>query len=59
MHYELDTFVLYQDVVIVTILSCFKVLVNHHHQCAGLSMLLPHLPILRYPLPDGTLPVAI
>ena len=25
----------------------------------GLSMLLPHLPILRYPLPDGTLPVVI
>ena len=27
--------------------------------CEGLRMLLPHLPILRYPLPDGTLPVVI
>ena len=25
----------------------------------GLSMLLPHLPILRYPLPGGTLPVVV
>ena len=25
----------------------------------GLSMLLPHLPILSYPLPDGTLPVVV
>ena len=25
----------------------------------GLSILLPHLPILRYPLPDGALPVVI
>ena len=25
----------------------------------GLSMLLPHLPVLRYPLPDGTLPIAV
>ena len=25
----------------------------------GFSMLLPHLPILRYPLPDGTLPVDV
>ena len=25
----------------------------------GLSMLLLHLPILRYPLPDGTLPVIV
>ena len=25
----------------------------------GLSMLVPHLPSLRYPLPDGALPVVI
>ena len=39
----------------------------YHHHCAvivlwlgeGLSMLLPHLLMLRYPLPDGTLPVVV
>ena len=40
--------------------NCF-----HHHHCAavvsreGISMLLPHLPVLHYPLPNDTIPIVV
>ena len=54
---------------VVTLVHCGMMLINSPSSslCShsvlwlgeGLSMLLPHLPILCYPLPNGTLPVVV